>query len=181
MVRSEITAYDDLQAALADATRGVEAQRVLDLGTGTGVTAACVLAVHPDAELVGVDASATMLSHARTLLPDAELQVADLVDPLPRGPFELVVSAFAVHHLDAADKAELFARVADVMTPGARFVLLDVVVPVVRPAHPVPVDGEIDKPSTVAEQLAWLSAAGLNARLLLEQGDIAIMTADRPG
>jgi tRNA (cmo5U34)-methyltransferase len=36
-----------------------------------------------------------------------------LEDPPPEGNFALVVSALAVHHLDGAGKADLFARVAD--------------------------------------------------------------------
>src|SRR3954454_22155519 len=54
MVRSEIPAYDELQRTLADATRPVPAARILDLGSGTGVTARAVLDVHPLATLVGV-------------------------------------------------------------------------------------------------------------------------------
>ena len=39
MVRSEIKDYDELQALIADATKSVNVTRVLDLGSGTGVTA----------------------------------------------------------------------------------------------------------------------------------------------
>jgi SAM-dependent methyltransferase len=45
------------------------------------------------------------------------------------GNFDLVVSASAVHHLDGAGKADLFARIAARLRSGARFVLGDVVVP----------------------------------------------------
>ena len=45
-------------------------------------------------------------------LPGADLRLQDLRDPLPDGPFDLVFSALAIHHLDAAAKADLFARVA---------------------------------------------------------------------
>jgi hypothetical protein len=43
----------------------------------------------------------------------ADLRVSRLQDPLPEGNFDLVGSALAVHHLDGAGKADLFARVAD--------------------------------------------------------------------
>ena len=42
----------------------------------------------------------------------ADLRVSRLEDALPEGNFDLVVSALAVHHLDGAGKADLFARVA---------------------------------------------------------------------
>jgi cyclopropane fatty-acyl-phospholipid synthase-like methyltransferase len=56
------------------------------------------------------------------------LRVGRLEDPLPGGPFDLVVSALAVHHLRAPGKADLFRRIAEQLTPGGRFVMGDVVV-----------------------------------------------------
>ena len=53
-VRAEVPAYDELHSALAAATQGRAARRVLDLGTGTGETARRVLVVHPDASLQGI-------------------------------------------------------------------------------------------------------------------------------
>jgi len=50
-------------------------------------------------------------------------------DPLPDGPFDVVVSVLAVHHLDGAGKAELFRRIADSLTPSGRLVLGDFVAP----------------------------------------------------
>src|SRR5579872_1270087 len=131
LMRTEVPAYDDLQDAVATATRPVPARRILDLGTGTGETAARVLAVHDGAFLVGVDESGEMLTMAHQSLPAArvELRVGRLQDALPPGPFEVVVSALAVHHLDGPAKAELFGRVYERLDPGGRFVLGDVVVP----------------------------------------------------
>jgi ubiquinone/menaquinone biosynthesis C-methylase UbiE len=89
-----------------------------------------VLARHPAARWTGIDASEAMLARAWERLPDAVLLLSRLEDPLPVGPFDLVVSTLAVHHLDGAGKQDLFARVADVLRqPGGRFVLGDVVVP----------------------------------------------------
>jgi len=98
-------------------------RRVLDLGAGTGMLAARVAAAHPDAELVLTDGAPAMLEQARaTLGPRAQLHVADLADPLPPGPFEAVVSALAIHHLDDAGKQALFARVHAALPPGGVFV-----------------------------------------------------------
>jgi SAM-dependent methyltransferase len=90
-----------------------------------------------------------------------------------------VVSALAVHHLDAAGKADLFRRVAAVLRPGGRLVLGDVVVPD-DPADVVtPIDGVYDKPSRADEQLRWLSDAGLAARVAWADRDLAVLIADR--
>lgn len=180
MVRDEIPTYGELQERLAAATTGVDASRILDLGTGTGVTAARVLDVHAAATLVGVDSSDEMLGHARVVLPDADLRLGRLEDPLPDGPFDLVVSAFAIHHLEGPAKADLFGRIAAVLPPGGRFVLLDVVVPLAPVTRPVPLDAEIDVPSTLTEQLEWLGDAGLAATVVHAEDDLAIVAADKP-
>jgi tRNA (cmo5U34)-methyltransferase len=98
-------------------------RRVLDLGAGTGLLATRVAAAHPDAELVLLDAAPAMLELARERLGDrATLHVADLDDPLPPGPFDAVVSALAIHHLDDAAKRRLFARVRAALPPMGVFV-----------------------------------------------------------
>ena len=110
----------------------------------------------------------------------ADLRVSRLEDPLPDGTFDLVVSALAVHHLDGAGKADLFSRVADRLRAGARFVLGDVVVPD-DPADVVtPIDGVYDQPSTIADRLLWLAAAGLDAEVVWARQDLAVIVADSP-
>jgi tRNA (cmo5U34)-methyltransferase len=152
---------------------------MLELGTGTGETARRVLERLGGGELIGIDVSARMLEHARRALPDADLRVARLEDPLPRGPFGLVFSALAVHHLDGPGKADLFARVGAVLSAGGRFVLGDVVVPD-DPADVVtPIDGVYDTPSRLDEQLAWLRAAGLRVFVAWAERDLAVVVADR--
>jgi tRNA (cmo5U34)-methyltransferase len=181
LVHAEVPEYERLQQETAAAT-GAQGNRLLELGTGTGETARRVLARHPSAVLIGVDASAQMLAHARVALPPelVDLRPARLEDPLPEGPFDTVFTALAVHHLDGPGKADLFRRIADVLQPGGRFVLGDVVVPE-DPADVVtPLDGEIDKPSTVADQLRWLEAAGLRARLAWADRDLAVMVGESP-
>ena len=180
LMAEEVPDYARLQEEAAPATVELASvRRVLDLGTGTGETARRVLARHPDAALVGVDASEAMLSRARDVLPDADLRVARLEDSLPAGPFDLAVSALAVHHLPGAAKAELFGRIADALRAGGRFVLADVVVPD-DPADAItPIDGVHDVPSRVDEQLEWLLAAGLRPAVAWSFRDLAVLIADR--
>ncbi len=176
----EIPGYEELQEAAAAATEGIEARTVLELGTGTGETALRVLARHPEARWVGLDGNAEMLARARERLPGAELRLARLEEPLPAGPFDLAVSALAVHHLGAAGKRGLFRRVAGVLQPGGRFVLADLVVP--RPGEngPVRVDWEMDLPDTAADQVAWLAELGFEARADHVRADLAVIVADLP-
>jgi tRNA (cmo5U34)-methyltransferase len=175
LMRSELPDYERLQDAAAAAT-GNHAQRLLELGTGTGETARRVLARHPGATLVGVDASADMLAAAD--LPGADLRVARLEDELPAGPFDLVFSVLAVHHLDGPAKADLFRRVAAVLAPGGRFVLGDVVVPDDPADATTPLSPDYDRPSRAEEQLAWLREAGLEARVVWAERDLAVLVGD---
>lgn len=97
--------------------------RILDLGAGTGLLSARVAAAYPAAELVLVDGSRAMLEQARLALGGRpELCLADLRDPLPAGTFDAVVSALAIHHIDHADKRDLFDRVGVALAPGGVFV-----------------------------------------------------------
>ena len=178
LMLSEMPDYLRLQDEAAAAT-GTGAARLLELGTGTGETARRVLARHPGAALTGIDAGAEMLAVAREVLPGADLRESRLQDPLPAGPFDLVFSVLAVHHLDGAGKADLFARVADVLEPGGRFVLGDVVVPD-DPADAItPLSPSYDLPSRVDEQLAWLGEAGLDASVVWAARDLAVIVAER--
>ena len=174
---AEIPGYEELQEAVAAATAGVQAERVLELGTGTGETALRVRGGQPDARWIGIDASEAMLARARERLPDADLRLQRLEDELPEGTFDLVVSALAVHHLDGAGKRALFARVARVLRPGGLFVLGDVVVPAEGQEGPVEIDWEMDVPDSVEDQLAWLREAGFEAEASSVRVDLAVFRA----
>src|SRR5690349_23785660 len=176
---AEIADYEGLQQQAAAAT-GEGARRILELGIGTGETAKRVLAAHPHAELSAIDSSPEMLERARQRLPEAHLRLARLEDPLPEGPFDLVVSTLAVHHLDGPGKQGLFRRVADVLEPGGRFVLADLVVPEDQADVVTSVDWHYDLPDRLDDQLVWLRDAGLEAETVWSYKDLAVMRATRP-
>jgi tRNA (cmo5U34)-methyltransferase len=177
---AEVPSYPDLQEQTAKAAADVPAHTILELGIGTGETTKRVLASHPEARLVAIDSSAEMLERARTVVPQADLRLAQLQDPLPDGPFDLVVSALAVHHLDGPGKQDLFRRIAVVLEPGGTFVLADVVVPENDEDVVTPIDWEYDLPDRVDDQLGWLRDAGLEAETVWSYKDLAVIRAMRP-
>ncbi len=181
-------------------------ERVLDLGAGTGLMSQAVLAAHPGAEVVLLDGAAEMIDQARANLAGARTSfvVADLREELPHGPFDAVVSALAIHHLEHPENRALLARIAAVLRPGGVFVNAEHV------AGPTPwlqatyrrlwreacfaagasqeevgaAEGrmEMDRSSDVATQLGWMSEAGF------EQSDcffkalhFAVLAGWRPG
>jgi tRNA (cmo5U34)-methyltransferase len=173
----EIPGYEELQAAVTAATKGIQATTVLELGTGTGETALRVLAQHPNARWTGIDASEAMLARARERLRGADLRLARLEDTLPSGPFDLVVSVLAVHHLDGDAKRTLFTRIARL---SDNFVLGDVVVPEDPDQARIEIDWEYDLPSSVADQLDWLREAGFDADAAYVRPDLAVFRCRRP-
>jgi tRNA (cmo5U34)-methyltransferase len=179
MIRGDIPAYEELQDIIGRAA-AVSGHHVLDLGTGTGETAARLLAGNPDASLVGVDESEAMLSAAAARLGDGRvsLHVGRLQDPLPEGRFDVVASALCVHHLTSEEKRSLFARVREVLAPGGRFVLGDVVVPLHPADRVIELTEGYDRPDTLSEQLAWLAAAGFSVSVEWTQRDLAVVVAE---
>ncbi|MFL6066160.1 MAG: class I SAM-dependent methyltransferase [Gaiellaceae bacterium] len=178
-IRIEIPRFDDFQDAVAKATLAVEAHSVLELGVGTGETARRVHALHPEATWTGIDASEAMLGRAREALPDADLRLSRLEDPLPSGPFDLLVTALAVHHLDGAAKRDLFHRVGAALRSGGCFILGDVVVPERPEDSQIEIDWVVDLPDRVDAQLEWLAAAGFDAELVWAYRDLAVIKATR--
>lgn len=179
VIREDIPAFDEFQGQVARAAGGGVVKRILELGTGTGETAARLLKRHPSARLLGIDESEAMLAEARRRLPGdrVELRVGRLQNPLPAGRFDLVVSALCVHHLDGDQKADLFRRVREALDSGGRFVLGDVVIPPQPPARPASLTPGYDKPDTVADQVNWLGQAGFSVDVAWEQGDLAVIVA----
>jgi tRNA (cmo5U34)-methyltransferase len=177
-MRADIPVFDELQEQTARATERIEARDILELGTGTGETARRLLAVHPGARLVGIDESEAMLAAADL---DADLRVGRLEDPLPEGPFDLVVSCLAVHHLDSGSKRDLFRRVAAVLRPGGRFVLADVVVPMNPADAATPTTPGFDRPDPLDDQLAWLAEAGFETRTSWSWKDLVVVQAALAG
>jgi tRNA (cmo5U34)-methyltransferase len=177
-MRADIPVFDELQEETAQATEGVAAREILELGVGTGMTMKRVLAAHPQARFVGIDESEAMLAEADIA---GDLRVSRLEDPLPEGPFDLVVSCLAIHHLDAEGKRDLFRRIADVVRPGGRFVLADVVVPERDEDAVTPTTPGFDKPDRLADQLEWLSETGFAAETTWSWKDLAVVRADLRG
>ena len=88
--------------------------------------------------------------------------------------------ALAVHHLAGPDKADLFTRIGASLRSGGRFVLGDVVVPLDPSDAVTPLTDGHDRPSLLADQLAWLVAAGFVAAEAWRERDLVVVRADRP-
>jgi tRNA (cmo5U34)-methyltransferase len=110
-VRAELPLYEELQEAAIEAIPFVPS-RVLELGFGTAETTRRIWERYPDARITGIDSSPEMVFKARELGWE-EMRLGRIEDPLPDGPWDLVIAVLTVNHLDDDGTRDLFRRVRE--------------------------------------------------------------------
>tara|TARA_B100001971_G_scaffold36494_1_gene31538 strand:- start:1314 stop:2081 length:768 start_codon:yes stop_codon:yes gene_type:complete len=88
---------------------------VYDLGCGTGTITGILKERWPDADVTGVDSSASMLESTTNVESGVNWQHSDLNDWQPESPADVVYSNAALHWLD--DHAQLFPRLMSALKP----------------------------------------------------------------
>lgn len=146
LIRSEVPRYDELQDA-AVAAIPFAPKRVLELGMGTGETTRRLIEAHPDAWVIGLDSSPDMVFRAREDYD--EVQLARIEDPLPDGPWDLVIGVLTIHHLTSEQKQNLFRRVRE---ESRALVIGDVVKAEVEVT---PIEPGYDFPETAEDLAEW--------------------------
>ena len=147
--------------------------RILDLGTGDGRLLALLQIDRREAQGVALDFSPTMLNTARERFRgNDKVQVIEhnLDEPLPDlGHFDVVVSAFAIHHCTDERKQKLYSEIYSVLEPGGVFCNLEHVAPATAKLHArflraFGISEADEDPSnklvSVEIQLQWLRAIG---------------------
>jgi tRNA (cmo5U34)-methyltransferase len=162
-IRADVPRYDELQEATIDAIP-FPPGRVLELGVGTGETTRRLLERHPDAEVTGLDSQPEMVFKARE--HGIEVRLARMEDPLPDGPWDLVISVLSVHHLDDELKRDLFRRVKE---QSRALVIGDVVI-----AEPqvTPLEEGVDRPSRAENMAKWSGG-----EIIWRADDLAVIRA----
>jgi len=152
-----------------------DVRRVLDLGTGDGRLLALLKRDRPEIVGVGVDFSEVMLDAARKRFADderVELVQHDLSEPLPElGRFDVVISSFAIHHLDHDRKRSLYGEVFDLLEPGGVFANFEHIASPTQRLHlaffaaigePLEHEDPSDRLLDVHSQLEWLREIGFD-------------------
>jgi tRNA (cmo5U34)-methyltransferase len=145
-IRAEVPRYDELQRATIDAVP-FPPDRVLELGIGTGETTRVLLEAYPEAWVIGLDSSPDMVYRLREEYDD--VQLARMEDPLPDGPWDLVISVLSVHHLKDDAKRTLFRRVRE---QSRSLVIGDVVK---ADQQVTPIEPGFDFPDSAQELAEW--------------------------
>lgn len=193
-------------AVEAVALTGESPGRILDLGAGTGMLAGFLLDAYPGCEVTLFDGAELMLERAREALSGrrAGFVHGDMYSALPDGPWDAVVSALAIHHLEDHGKRHVFAEAFRILRPGGVFVNSEHVL------GPTPfLDAEYrrwhefearragvddaewaaaedrmtaDHLSPLPDQLAWLAEAGFeDVDCLFKDRGYAVMFGRKPG
>ncbi len=182
------------------------ATTALDLGTGSGVTAETVLRSVPGAQVTCVDAFEEMLGLAKRSLAGSTERVsfaqADALNYVERcdRSFDVITSAFCLHHLDANEKQRLFAALINILAPGGVFLMLDHM----RLKHPLlghigrratehflraHVADEaicqqwlhhwthINTPDSADDMVSWLARSGLSAEVVSRWMEVGLIAA----
>jgi tRNA (cmo5U34)-methyltransferase len=162
-IRSEVPRYDELQEQ-AVAAIPFAPERVLELGMGTGETTRRLIEAHPDAWVIGLDSSPDMVFRAREMYDD--VQLARIEDPLPDGPWDLVIGVLSLHHLTSEQKRSLFRRVRE---HARSLVIADIVK---ADVEVTPIDPTHDFPETAADLAEWCGG-----EITWQADDVAVIRA----
>jgi SAM-dependent methyltransferase len=170
------------------------AHRVLDLGSGDGRLLDLVLGASPQARGVAVDFSPLMLQQLRARFKaSSRVQVLDhnLDCPLPPlGTFDVVVSSFAIHHLEHPRKRELYQEIWTLLESGGVFCNLEHVASASPQAHErfleaIGTTAADEDPSNklldVQTQLAWMREIGFfDADCYWKWRELALLVGRKP-
>lgn len=101
--------------------------RVLDLGAGTGLLTAALAETLPGAHFTLLDEAEGMLAQAQERFASrtegaVETIVGDLLADVPAGPFDVIASGLAIHHLEPSDQARVYAAARERLAPGGVFI-----------------------------------------------------------
>ena len=109
--------------------------RALDLGVGTGVFSKQFLKKYTNSKMVAIDGAASMLELAKSRLGELTQRVEWVLSDfrtmsttvIRPDTFDVVISSYALHHLNAQEKLAVLKSVVRAIKPGGWFLNADLV------------------------------------------------------
>lgn len=196
----QILPFDEFYGAIATLIPTTESElAILDLGCGTGLELAPILAKAPRARITGIDLATAMIArlreHYRAFLEQLHIiQGSYLEYAFPESYFDYIVAVQTLHHLLPGTKVELYRKIRRSLKPGGRYIEGDfVTTPELETEYLMKyraklavlgptAEGEyhIDSPFTVTTQESLLAQAGFEGCELVYQSDNCAVLAARP-
>lgn len=103
----------------------------LDLGAGDAQWTSRILAGRPVSRYHAVDLAAPALELARTntlaFSGEKWFTQGDFVSNLPAEPFDVIFTGMSIHHLTREEKRQFIPRIRQLLNPGGRFLLYEVI------------------------------------------------------
>ncbi|MBA2941532.1 class I SAM-dependent methyltransferase [Paenibacillus sp. CGMCC 1.16610] len=206
--RKLIPCFDDFYGTATSLVQPRAAEpRILDLGAGTGLLSSYILGQYPDAKVTLIDLSQGMLDIAKLRFGEMNanltIQAGDYTAFESDEPFDCVVSALSIHHLEDQAKQNLYERIFKLLKPGGIFVNADQVLgrsPFLDHLYRADWEAKIeatdltrealqaayertklDKMAPLDQQLAWLKASGFaDVDCVYKYYNFVVMFAQKP-
>lgn len=122
--------YEETLNQLPNLTFAKQGNLVLDIGTGTGNSAMPFLKI--GCKVIGIDPSEKMLDQAKDKANELQelfsvLHIDDpfLKLPFPDKHFDIIVSAYAIHHLTDIDKRRAITEMKRILKPNGHIAIAD--------------------------------------------------------
>jgi tRNA (cmo5U34)-methyltransferase len=132
-VRKVIPRYEEMLDVLISCFIPQDGKRIraIDLGCGTGAVSKRLLGALPQTELTCLDMTEEMMNLAKLRLSTykgVRYVLSDLYDFEFDGPYNVIISSLALHHIVTDhDKKLIYRRIFDALEPGGSFYNADLV------------------------------------------------------
>lgn len=137
---ARVLGADQARQSLLDQPQLRSAQRVVDIGCGTGTFAVLLKKHFPKVEVIGLDPDQKALARAKRKSERAGVSIRfdqGFADELQyeSGSFDMVFSSFMFHHLEGKDREKTLREVHRILKPAGSFYLLDFEVSQTKSRH----------------------------------------------
>lgn len=124
-----------INAAMADGLNLEAGSSILDVGCGTGLMTAELVRLNRNCQVVGIDASASMVKVAEKKRGSKQCSFLQAVAedlPFEDGSFDAVTSALFFHHIDMTLKKKALSEIYRVLKSSGTLLVADMGIPYSR-------------------------------------------------
>jgi tRNA (cmo5U34)-methyltransferase len=127
-MRRELPDFDGFYAQVAACFKPSDSRlKILDLGCGTGLELESVWSRLPNAQIVGVDMSLSMLEIVLQTYRERRTQLtvsqeSFLIEPLGDAQYDCIMAVLSLHYILPQIKQALYAKIHKALSPGGHYV-----------------------------------------------------------